>query len=137
MVTWFKVLTILIFGPFVWSSDEDWRVQLHNDRYEDFFKRHKEDEAYDERREAGAAEVTAERERWNKEQELARQSFVKDRKPPLDSTPAYKEWEQEITNWYERLALAEKRYSTVEREIKKLQDSAKKIPENVEYDIEP
>ena len=131
-----KFLVLLLIGCPAFASEEDWRVHRLNARYDDFFAREKQEEAYDERREAGAREVTRERQEWDKKMSIARLEFIRSKPPPPDLGPAYREWAAEVKKQNQQYEQSRLRYVETQNYIKKLEAKAKHIPGRLEYDLQ-
>lgn len=125
-----------VFAPSAHAAEEDWRVQRLNARYEDFFARRKRAQEYDERREAGAGEVKTERQKWDQEMKKAREHFIATRPPPPNLDAAYLEWAKQKEKESQEHNQARKQYVDVQNRIEKLEESAKKIPEDLEYNLD-
>ncbi len=132
-----RFLLILCLANTAFGLEEDWRVQLLNERYQDFFNRLKEKEAYDRVREAGAKDLVKERRDWSREMDVARRDYIRNRKAPPDDGPGFREWAAAQKQWLKEHDMARIHYVEIENRIHLLERSAKKIPENVEYDLQP
>jgi hypothetical protein len=119
------------------ESDEDWRIQRLNERYDDFFARRKADAAYNRERQVGSSEVKKERQKWDSEMNRARVDFIVHRPPPADLGPALTEWNKEHDRQEQEAQHAERRYSDFQHRLEMIEAKAKHIPDNVEYNLEP
>lgn len=125
-----------VFSPQTRASDEDWRVKRLNERYDDFFARRKQIEEYDAKREAGAAEVEKENTKWDEKMDKAREQFIASRPPPPNLDAAYQEWAKEQEKFEREHEQARDSYVSVEKRVESLEKTAKKIPEDLEYDLD-
>jgi chromosome segregation ATPase len=117
------------------GAEEDWRVQRLNDRYNDFFQRRREEQAYDDHRQAAANEVKKERQQWDKEMAQAREEFIRSKPPPPNLEGAYKEWAAEKAKQEAEYKAARTEYTEIKNRVEKLEQTAKHIPGDVEYDL--
>lgn|GEM_PF-6883907 len=125
-----------VFSPQVRASDEDWRVKRLNERYDDFFARRKQLDEFEARREAGATEVEKGNAKWDQQMNNAREKFVESRPPPPNLDAAYQQWADEQKKFEREHEQAREEYISVESRVQKLEKSAKKIPEDLEYDLD-
>lgn len=125
-----------VVSPQVRASDEDWRVKRLNERYDDFFARRKQLEEYEAKREAGASEVEKENAKWDEKMNKAREQFIASRPPPPNLDGAYQEWVKEQEKFQREHEQAREHYVSVEQRVENLEKSAKKIPEDLEYDLD-
>jgi len=133
---WRFLLILTVSFP-VFALEEDWRVQRLNERYDDFFAHLRAEEAYAQKRQAAGAEVEKERKVWAKEMDAARLAYIKAKKAPPDERPAYREWALEDQKWHSQQETARRHYVEIENRIERLKKSAKRIPEDREYDLDP
>jgi hypothetical protein len=131
------LLILVLFGLPTFALDEDWRVQTLDMRYEDFFNRLKQEKVYDDHREAGAIEVHDQRESWEQQMNRAREAYSRERKAPPDMHKAFAEWSEAQEIWVRKREKAREEYVQVKNHILQLQEHAKKIPGNLEYDLDP
>lgn len=119
-------------------GSEAWRLERLNRRYTNFFERQRQEEAWQARRRAGAAVVTASRKEWQKEMEKARESFAK--RKAAEQPPGLSEARLRfIAHKQEELEehkIARQRYQTTVRHVEKIEKEAKHIPEMREYHLD-
>jgi hypothetical protein len=123
-------------GAVTEPGSESWKVQRLNARYEDFFRRERDGVSWDKSRQAGAAAVTTERKRWEKNMEQAREDYIKHKKAAPDKTAAEKAWLAEQQQRSEEQEIARRRYVQVENRLTDLKKKAKNISGNREYHLE-
>jgi hypothetical protein len=133
---WRVIWLLAIVHP-AFGSEEDWRLQRFNQRYEDFFARLKREQAFDERREAGAKVAKEQRLEWQNKMLAARNEYIRSRKAPPDMAPAYKQWALDQQRWATEHEIARKRYVEIENQIRDLEKRLKKSLENAEYELDP
>lgn len=134
---WRVLLFMTLVAGVAKASEESWRLERMSERYEDFFKRLKDIESYNDHREAGAEEVVKERRAWVQKMETARQDYVNNKKAPPDQTAAHNAWLAEQEKWHKDHETGREQYVEVKNHVELIQRSSKRIPEDVEYDIEP
>ena len=131
------LLILVLLGHSAIALEEDWRVQVLNLQYDDFFNRLKQEKAYEDRRDAGVPELHMQQNQWDEQVEKARLVYIKNKKAPPDTTAPHREWLAEQNAWDSQKETARQHYVEVKHRIERLMAHAKKIPENLEYDLEP
>lgn len=111
-------------------------MQRLNERYSDFFARRHELQVYESKREAAGVEVT----RVNTQEERAKkaeaQAYARRPKPPADTGPALRAWDVDNGKWARQREEARREYVEVQNHVRRMEKTAKKIPENLEYDLQ-
>ncbi len=137
------VIWLLLIG--VWSHAQDGasggeaalfrrEVNLLNERYEDFFARQSEQEAYYNSLKKGIPDVKETREKYLEALERARKEFR--REPPADTSQAEAEHEamkRAAEAVHERYREA---YVRQQEQLRRISESARKIPENQDAGLE-
>lgn len=131
------LILILSFIPVGAAADTKTDlVQQLKRRYDNFFERLKNEESRERLRLSGTKEIEAHRQMDRELKERARKKFISERKPHPDTTRAYQlQLEQEARD---RKAYLErqKAYSKMMAEIEHLKNTAKKIPDVLEYQLQ-
>lgn len=134
-------LLIFSFCPSFWSvvvlaETKSQLVEQLNRRYDNFFERLNEENRLNQIRMSGAKEIDEARVMDRELKERARKKFISERKPPPDTTEAFKrrlaEEERERKAYLER----QKAYSKMMTEVERIKNTAKKIPDVLEYQLQ-
>jgi hypothetical protein len=125
-----------VFNETAFAADEDWRIQRLNERYEDFFSHRKWEKEFEKMREAAYRDVLVQREKWDKQMDIDREQFIKNRPPPPNLDAAYREWAEQQRKYAKEYEHWQQQYVDLKDRIERLEKTAKKIPENVEYDLD-
>ena len=136
----FVILTSSVFcgvcHSTAFASDEDWRIKRLNERYEDFFAHRRHEKEFEKMREKAYREVIALREKWDEQMDVARRNFIKNRPPPPNLDAAYREWAADEKKYQKEYDHWQQQYVDLKDRIERLEKTAKKIPENLEYDLD-
>ena len=87
-------------------------------------------------REKAYREVIALREKWDEQMDVARRNFIKNRPPPPNLDAAYREWAADEKKYQKEYDHWQQQYVDLKDRIERLEKTAKKIPENLEYDLD-
>ena len=113
-------------------SEQDFfkkQVELLNERYKDFFIHTQGVERRRVDREKGAGEKKREREKQKMAYEKVRQDFIRQRKERPDMTKEKLDFEQKLKERAEQREKLRRKFVEHQRALKKMRETAKKIPE--------
>ncbi len=111
-------------------------VERINQRYDDFFRYHREMEERMARFEVGRGERKAAEKRYYDELERARVEYVKNKKAKDSTEHLRVQWEREEKERREKMEMFRQRHVRARDEIERHLLRGRKIPELKEYDLE-
>ena len=111
-------------------------VDRINQRYDDFFKRQRELEEKDLRREKERDEIKQVRLDHEIQLELARKEYIKARKVTVIDPALERHWEAEQKAQREQNLMDARCYALRRSKVESFRSRGRRIPENKEYDLE-
>lgn len=116
-------------------SNPEFRDMLQdlNQRYEDFFVHESEEQRWQRQFRVGAEEVKRERKQQIEVDESDRLEFIRNRKAEPSKTPLFRQWQSEQRMQAAEYEANRKQYVSTKGELNKIEQSARKIPEEKEY----
>jgi hypothetical protein len=111
-------------------------VERSNQRCDDFYRYRREMEEADTRREKDAQAIKKVRAEHDKEMELAREQYVKNRKKMIPDPRLEKEHDEQELAWKERLKIAGKHYAQRKAAVDATARRGCRVPPMLEYDLE-
>lgn len=107
-----------------------------NDRYEDFFQHDEWLDQFHKKVEAGAKEKRLERQKLQRESELAAEEFRKRPRIKADTTELEQEHERQKAKIAQKHEESRKEFVQHRDQLKRISESARKIPENRDAGLE-
>lgn len=131
-----KWLIFLLLPTIGFAESKKELTEYYKARYEDFFERRRLEEARDQKRRAGRAEVKEKREERKELREIARQRYIESKPPPRDLSKAYQRYLEELAKKQKAYLKIQEKYSLKQRELEKVKDGRWKIPPVLEYNLQ-
>ncbi|MCB0412445.1 MAG: hypothetical protein KDD22_07960 [Bdellovibrionales bacterium] len=146
--TWKSGLCLLVFGLAGVSNlapaasvkrDTEYRsmVERLNESYQDFFLHIDRAERFEKNRRSGVKQYKEEKQKEIELAERARKRYVQNRKKAPDMTPLELAWEHQQEREQKVYNQNRLHYVEKQKEVKKIEDSARKIPEGVRAGLIP
>lgn len=107
-----------------------------NQRYEDFFAHEAEEKRYYERLKSGVSDVKANRKEVRRAEESALRKFKSEKRPPPDSSALEAQHEAELKAERQIHDRRRKAYIENRNQLRRISNSARKIPENRDSGLE-
>lgn len=120
------------------ATDQETRqmVERINERYDDFYRRQREDEELAIKRDQAAKDINAIRLEQQKAMEKARETYVKERKLEAPNPQWEQEWNQQQQAWKEQNKMAGQRYVRERDFVESIERKGRMIPQMKEYDLD-
>ena len=107
-----------------------------NQRYDDFFRRLREVDEREQMRESEASEIKRLRQQHAEQVEAARSDYVKSRKKQVIDPKLEQDWNHQEEQWVEQNKMARHRFVMKKQELENVLKRGRRIPENLEYDLQ-
>lgn len=131
-----KWVIVLLLPVVTFAESKEELIQYYKARYEDFFERIRREEARDQERLSGRAELKEERQKERELREIARKRYVESKPPPRDMSQAYQEYLKELAAKEKAYLELQQRFSIQQRELEKVKEGRWQIPPILEYGLQ-
>lgn len=118
------------------AARDKYSAESINERYDDFFRRRRQDETRERERERGREEIRDRGDARTRDLELARREYIRIRRPSPDTAAAEGEWEQTRKARAARVESARRCYVTRKNQAEGALARGRQIPANAEFGLD-